>query len=211
MQATNDGWHDGSVDSGPTRSFERLLRKLLMHVRMPAVVLVETLATDVRKLGLPFYATGECVWGVAALLLHCTCAMPHALALRGSLLGTQPHVCHTTLTNSLSLDSHAILAVPWLRQPAEDHYGVLAQYYSLPWLSYRNAVWHGLMADVPGFRRSQIFPPDEERHPTPLGHRYIADMTIHLLQTAFLDGLLTPLGALEPRLMQVCVVLRGKR
>jgi hypothetical protein len=56
---------------------------------------------------------------------------------------------------------------------AEDQYGVLAQYYGLPWLSFRNAVWQGLLADRPGFSRLQLFPLDEaeERHPTALGHR----------------------------------------
>lgn len=49
---------------------------------------------------------------------------------------------------------------------------MLAQYYSIPWLSYRDAVWHEYMADVPGFSRYEIFPMEEERHPTPLGHRW---------------------------------------
>lgn len=53
----------------------------------------------------------------------------------------------------------------------EDQYGVLAQYYSIPWLSYRDAVWHEYFADTPGFKRYEIFPVGEERHPTPLGHR----------------------------------------
>jgi hypothetical protein len=48
---------------------------------------------------------------------------------------------------------------------------VLAQYYSIPWLSYRDAVWHEYFANTPGFKRYEIFPVDEERHPTPLGHR----------------------------------------
>lgn len=55
----------------------------------------------------------------------------------------------------------------------EDQYGVLAQYYSIPWLSYRDAVWHEYMAEAQGFKRLQIFPYEEERHPTPLGHRWV--------------------------------------
>lgn len=39
----------------------------------------------------------------------------------------------------------------------EDHYGVLSQYYELPWLSLRNAVWQGLVQDVPGFRAQDLF------------------------------------------------------
>lgn len=57
----------------------------------------------------------------------------------------------------------------------EDQYGVLAQYYSIPWLSYRDAVWHDYMANTPGFKRYEIFPREEERHPTPLGHRWVEE------------------------------------
>uniref|UniRef100_A0A383WNE5 SGNH hydrolase-type esterase domain-containing protein n=1 Tax=Tetradesmus obliquus TaxID=3088 RepID=A0A383WNE5_TETOB len=76
---------------------------------------------------------------------------------------------------------------------AEDQYGVLAQYYGLPWLSYRNLVWQGLMQDTPGFSRFELFPPDEQRHPTPLGHRYMADIAVHLLQQTYIDSVLASL------------------
>jgi hypothetical protein len=48
---------------------------------------------------------------------------------------------------------------------------VLAQYYGLPWLSYRDTIWHEYLANAPGFQRLEVFPADEERHPTPLGHK----------------------------------------
>lgn len=32
---------------------------------------------------------------------------------------------------------------------------MLAQYYGLPWLSYRNLVWQGLMQDTPGEQHQQ--------------------------------------------------------
>lgn len=68
--------------------------------------------------------------------------------------------------------SNAFQRVCLCMPPAgEDQYGVLAQYYSIPWLSYRDAVWHDYFADSAGFKRYEIFPTDEERHPTPLGHR----------------------------------------
>lgn len=76
---------------------------------------------------------------------------------------------------------------------AEDQYGVLAQYYGLPWLSYRNAVWHGLMQDLPGYRRYEMFPAEDERHPTALGHKYMADIAVNLVQQTYVDSLLVPM------------------
>lgn len=44
-----------------------------------------------------------------------------------------------------------------------------------------------------GFSRFELFPPDEQRHPTPLGHRYMADIAVHLLQQTYIDSVLAPL------------------
>jgi hypothetical protein len=57
--AANDGYTDGSVNNGAVAAFERLLRKLLLHKRAPAVILFEFLATDAKQKQLPFYATGK--------------------------------------------------------------------------------------------------------------------------------------------------------
>jgi hypothetical protein len=55
---TNDGYHDGDINNGPVKSFERLLRKLLDFQNAPAVCLMEFLATGVRRNSVPFWATG---------------------------------------------------------------------------------------------------------------------------------------------------------
>eukprot|EP00878_Enallax_costatus_P030767 GHUV01033555.1.p1 GENE.GHUV01033555.1~~GHUV01033555.1.p1 ORF type:complete len:393 (+),score=89.07 GHUV01033555.1:1071-2249(+) len=78
---------------------------------------------------------------------------------------------------------------------AEDQYGVLAQYYGIPWLSFRNLIWHGFWSDKRGFSRNDVFFIEDERHPTPVGHKYMADMAVNLIQQTYVDSLLAPLGA----------------
>lgn len=77
----------------------------------------------------------------------------------------------------------------------EDHYGVLAQYYQLPWLSVRDAVWHGLVNDWEGFRVQDIFLASNthQRHPNELGHKYMADLAVALIQQTYLERMLLPL------------------
>ena len=70
----------------------------------------------------------------------------------------------------------------------------MAQYYGLAWLSYRDAVFHGLMADTPGLTRYEIFPPHEERHPTPLGHKYATDLIVGAMQRVARDAALAPMA-----------------
>ncbi|KAF8057926.1 hypothetical protein HT031_005872 [Scenedesmus sp. PABB004] len=85
-------------------------------------------------------------------------------------------------------------------ETSEDHYGVLAQYYGLPWLSVRAAVWQGLMAGWPGFGVADFFLAGEaeQRHPNERGHAYMADLAITLLQQAYADMMLGPPGGDEP-------------
>jgi hypothetical protein len=73
---------------------------------------------------------------------------------------------------------------------AEDQYGVIAQYYSLPWLSLRDVVYRKLMAEAPRFKATDMFLAGDERHPNALGHKYIADLAVGLVQQTFLDSLL---------------------
>jgi hypothetical protein len=64
-------------------------------------------------------------------------------------------------------------------QCLQDHYGVLAQHYQLPQLSIRNAMYHEVLAGTPGFSTREIYPDVEQemqRHPSELGHRYMADV-----------------------------------
>jgi hypothetical protein len=82
------------------------------------------------------------------------------------------------------------------RQPfhmtVEDHYGVLAQYFGVGWLSMRDACFRGLVAGWDGLRADQVFQPGDERHPSEVGHKYMADLAVTLLQRIYLDLLLGP-------------------
>ncbi|WIA15472.1 hypothetical protein OEZ85_002112 [Tetradesmus obliquus] len=92
----------------------------------------------------------------------------------------------------------------------EDHFGVIAQYYQLPWLSFRDAVWHGMVNNWQGFRAEDIFLPgaahnatgaqqqqqqqqQQQHYPSELGHAYMADLAVGLLQQTYLGLMLQPL------------------
>jgi len=76
----------------------------------------------------------------------------------------------------------------------EDHYGVVAQYYQLPWLSVRDAVWQGLVNGWEGFKLEEILTHSEQHGhlPNELGHRYMADLAVALIQQAFVEKMLQP-------------------
>lgn len=62
---------------------------------------------------------------------------------------------------------------------------MLAQYYQLPWLSMRDAMWHEVVAAAPGFTVPEIYPEQEQdmqRHPSELGHKYMADVAVAMMQ-----------------------------
>lgn len=86
----------------------------------------------------------------------------------------------------------------------QDHYGVLAQYYQLPWLSMRDAMWHEVVSGAAGFTVREIYPEQEQdmqRHPSELGHKYMADAAVAMMQQVglpseapCLSGMLTARG-----------------
>jgi hypothetical protein len=57
--ATNDAYVDGSISHGRSKSYERLLRKLLNLPKQPAVVLMHSLPTNIQKEHLRFYQTSR--------------------------------------------------------------------------------------------------------------------------------------------------------
>uniref|UniRef100_A0A383VEL6 SGNH hydrolase-type esterase domain-containing protein n=1 Tax=Tetradesmus obliquus TaxID=3088 RepID=A0A383VEL6_TETOB len=91
----------------------------------------------------------------------------------------------------------------------EDHYGVLAQHYQLPQLSVRNGMYHEVLAGAPGFSTAEIYPDVEQemqRHPSELGHKYMADVAVTMVQQVFQDMALAPIDLQDEwsqRLMQV--------
>lgn len=48
--------------------------------------------------------------------------------------------------------------------------GVMAQYYGLPWLSYRGVAWHEYMEGQPGFSLNETFLGNDYLHPNERGH-----------------------------------------
>jgi len=85
----------------------------------------------------------------------------------------------------------------WFHESAEDQYGVLAQYYGLPWLSYRNAIWIDAeykRQAVPGGWKALT---NDEVHPNDAGHRVILDTIIWLVQQTSLDLLMQPFSKID--------------
>ncbi|KAK9823328.1 hypothetical protein WJX72_001962 [[Myrmecia] bisecta] len=84
----------------------------------------------------------------------------------------------------------------------EDVVNIVVQYYGLPALSFRNALYHSMMANVEGYQHQQVY--CDAVHPNKLGHRYLADLVIGFLQDAAAEVLQKPLtdedeqAALQP-------------
>jgi hypothetical protein len=68
----------------------------------------------------------------------------------------------------------------------------------------RDAVWHGMVNDWEGFRAEEIFlqahnatgahnASGRQQHPSELGHSYMADLAVGLLQQTYLELMLQPL------------------
>ena len=54
---------------------------------------------------------------------------------------------------------------------AEDELGVMAQYYGLPWLSFRAVAWHENRAGAPGYTLADIMlDGGGDIHPNERGH-----------------------------------------
>ena len=70
---------------------------------------------------------------------------------------------------------------PFFSSKTEQEFDVLLQYYSLPWVSLRNAGYHAAQHNLPGFTKE--FKLDGPcTHPNALGHKYIADLLVYLIQ-----------------------------
>eukprot|EP00879_Flechtneria_rotunda_P016086 GHRR01016827.1.p1 GENE.GHRR01016827.1~~GHRR01016827.1.p1 ORF type:complete len:534 (+),score=145.77 GHRR01016827.1:354-1955(+) len=84
----------------------------------------------------------------------------------------------------------------------EDIYGAQAQYYDLPWLSYRNAMWRLTELHTYGYNWTDFMWDVDFMHPIDSGMAAISDMVAHLIQQTALGLLLTPLGRADRELMQ---------
>jgi UDP-glucose:glycoprotein glucosyltransferase len=73
----------------------------------------------------------------------------------------------------------------------EDVYGNLAQYYSAPALSFRDALWQFGDNGRGGKSWGDFMGPDR-LHPSDLGHKVMADLVVYLLQQTAVDLALHP-------------------
>ncbi|KAF6266240.1 hypothetical protein COO60DRAFT_1632898 [Scenedesmus sp. NREL 46B-D3] len=84
----------------------------------------------------------------------------------------------------------------------EDIYGAQAQYYDLPWLSFRNAMWRMSELHIHGYNWTDFMWDVDFMHPIDPGMAAIADMAVHLLQQTAMGLLLHPLGRQDKELLQ---------
>ncbi|KIZ07114.1 hypothetical protein MNEG_0835 [Monoraphidium neglectum] len=78
----------------------------------------------------------------------------------------------------------------------EDNYGNLAQYYDIPTISFRDALWQLGDNGRDGMSWDDFMGPDR-LHPNDRGHQLMADMVIYLLQQTAVDLLLRPVTLAE--------------
>ncbi|KAI8475679.1 MAG: SGNH hydrolase-type esterase domain-containing protein [Monoraphidium minutum] len=78
----------------------------------------------------------------------------------------------------------------------EDNYGNLAQYYGIPALSFRDALWQLGDNGRDGADWGD-FLANDRLHPNDRGHKLMADMVVFLLQQTAADLLVHPLSASE--------------
>lgn len=82
-----------------------------------------------------------------------------------------------------------------------DQIGVLAQYYNLPWVATRSAVWPDFLKNATGYALDDLVIQDHT-HPTDRGHAIMADLLIHLLrQEARALGTSEPWTEFDDRLL----------
>ncbi|KAI8469583.1 MAG: SGNH hydrolase-type esterase domain-containing protein [Monoraphidium minutum] len=78
----------------------------------------------------------------------------------------------------------------------EDNYGNLAQYYDIPTLSFRDALWQLGDNGRDGMSWDDFMGSDR-LHPNDRGHRLMSDMVVYLLQQTAVDLLVHPLSAAD--------------
>jgi len=82
-------------------------------------------------------------------------------------------------------------------ESSEDQYGSIAQYYSIPWLSYRNAVYIDAAYKRPWFPDGWKALSDDYVHPNDAGHRAIADIVMWLVLNTAVELLIQPFSRID--------------
>jgi len=144
---------DDKDKAGELASFERMLRKLLRMPRQPAVLLINTMELHPPK--------GK------GLTTGSHMAFTGTKAYLDGYSDGQPG------GEDLSFEYPA-----W----AEDGIAKLAQYYGVPSISLRDALFHELKAQDTRFPVKQVF--HDRHHPGAWGHSLLAQMAVGLLSTA---------------------------
>jgi len=209
--ALNDGYREGSFDSPIRRSFERLLRRLLVFPQHPAIILlmftrlepwwvlyqplnslttISSIQERIMLCALLFYRPST-LWRYMSVL---------SVSYKFLLLTSQIRDCVTSrwvpqavrtvpagglawnFTDSpqCSRDGADVASVrrqaraqndttPQFLTSGEDQMAPMAQYYDLPWLSWRALVWEKLKRKKPGWTTADLMAADK-RHPNDRGH-----------------------------------------
>ena len=134
-------------------SFERMLRKLLTMPRQPAILLVNTME------------------------LHPPKGKKTKLGSQMSFTGNKAYLDGYS-DGQPSGDDMSFEYPAW----AEDGITQLAQYYGVPTVSLRDALFHELKAQDPRFPVKQVF--HDRHHPGAWGHSLLAQMAVGLLSSA---------------------------
>ena len=143
---------DDNFKAGELASFERMLRKLLTMPRQPAVLLVNTMELHPPK-GKNKHGSQMAFTGNKAFLDGYSDGQP-------------------------SSDDMSFEYPAW----AEDGITQLGQYYGVPSVSLRDALFHELKAQDPRFPVKQVF--HDRHHPGAWGHSLLAQMAVGLLSSA---------------------------
>jgi hypothetical protein len=148
-----DGYLDTSINNEQVHAFERLVRKLLKLPNKPAVVVLNALQASSGS------TTHSSV--TPQQLQQQQQARPPG-DQKGAAAGKQPTKQQAKPGTGLQQQQQQQQQQPFYHT-IEDHFGVVAQFYELQWLSVRNAAWQGLAHGWEGFRLQELF--TEVKHP----------------------------------------------
>tara|TARA_B100000524_G_scaffold156632_1_gene79377 strand:+ start:1708 stop:3513 length:1806 start_codon:yes stop_codon:yes gene_type:complete len=150
---------DVSVDED-ARAFERMMRKLLRIKGQPAIIIVNTMELVPPARG--------------------SRAQPPRIFFSGDQQEQQS-------TNGYSGGSPNAEDLSFeYRAAAEDKINAVAQYYGVPCISMRNAIWHELKANSTRFPLKRLF--HDRHHPGAWGHSLMAQAVVELVRDALADA-----------------------
>jgi hypothetical protein len=153
-----DGYLDTSVNNELVHAFERLVRQLLLLPNKPAVVVLNSLnPSTVPNLQTPQRQQQQ--------------QDQQQQQKQGQQKQDPKQKEQGQQLKGASHKQQQRQGLPFY-YTIEDHFGVVAQYYELPWLSVRNALWQGLTNSWPGLSAQEVFHTRNNTHqPHPQQHQ----------------------------------------